>query len=454
MKLLRSLRVRLFVAFALVVLVAVGTFSVFVTRLADQRFDEYEDVLQRLQITRMAQWLVGFYEESESWEGVQPYAYEMQALSGTAVVIADASGTIVGDSRYSEVSGLPPSNWITHSLVGRDGENVGTLYLSGERTIQEVFRGRLKESLGLLLVLGSLFGVLVALGVSTAVAGMISAPVRQLADFAQATGRGDFSHRLALRRSDELGDLGEAFNRMAGELDAAFQHQRNLVADTAHELRTPLTNVRGYLEAFEDGILEAAEAMPVVRDEVELLQRLVEDLQQVAIAESGNLRLQRKEVTVTDLVGHTVASRERALRASGLEVRIEIPEELPPVWVDPQRIGQVLSNILLNAIRHTPEGGAITITARESQGGVEVSLCDTGTGIPEEQLPRIFDRFHRVDPSRSRETGGSGLGLTIARLLVESHGGTIIAENNPQGGSCFSFTLPARPDSPEPERPR
>lgn len=448
---IRSLRVRLFVAFAMVVLVAVGTFSIFVTRLADRRFDEYEEVLERLQINRMAQWLVGFYEATGSWGGVQPYAYEMQALSGTGVVVADASGSIVGDSRYSEVSGPPPSNWSTHALIGREGAHVGTLYLSSERTIQEVFRGRLKESLGVLLVLGSLFGVLVALGVSTAVAGMISAPVRQLADFAQATGRGDFSHRIALRRGDELGDLGEAFNRMAGELDAAFQYQRNLVADTAHELRTPLTNVRGYLEAFEDGILKASQAMPVVRDEVELLQRIVEDLQQVAIVESGNLRLERKSVAVSELVGHTVTSRDLALRESGIELRMEIPEDLPPIFVDSQRVGQVLSNILSNAIRHTPKGGAITMAAQEIQGSVEISVSDTGTGIPEEELPLIFDRFHRVDPSRSRETGGSGLGLTIARLLVESHGGRITAENNPQGGSRFSFTLPASSDSPEPE---
>jgi two-component system, OmpR family, sensor histidine kinase BaeS len=189
--------------------------------------------------------------------------------------------------------------------------------------------------------------------------------------------------------------------------------------------------------------------MPVVRDEVELLQRLVEDLQQVAVAEAGSLRLQRESVQVAELVGHTVASREMALRASGLELRIEIPEELPPVLADPQRIGQVLSNILLNAIRHTPEGGTITITARELEGSVEIAVSDTGTGIPEEQLPLVFDRFHRVDPSRSRETGGSGLGLTIARLLVESHGGRIVAENNFEGGSRFSFTLPASSDSPE-----
>ena len=437
-----SLRSRLFAAFALVTVVAVATFSVFVTRLADRRFDEYEALVERLQITRMAQWLVGIYESSGSWEEAQAYVEEMHALSGTAILVVNTHGQIVGDSRYTQVSGPPPANWTEYPLFDGDGLSVGTLYVSGARTIQEMFRARLQESLRLLLLIGSGIGLLVALGVSTAVAGMIASPVRQMSELVRSTAQGDFSRRMQLSRHDELGDLADAFNRMSAELDAAFQHQRNLVADTAHELRTPLTNVRGYLEALDDGVMETTEALPVVREEVGLLQRIVEDLQVVAVAESGNLSLHLRKMAVPDLLSGALSGQVRAVEAAGVSLLLELPPDLPDVTADPQRVGQVVSNILHNALRHTPAGGSITVAAAVQEDAVAFSFQDSGEGIAPEQLPRIFDRFYRVDPSRSRVTGGSGLGLTIARLLVESHGGTISAENVAGGGSRFLFTLP------------
>lgn len=437
-----SLRSRLFAAFALVTVVAVATFSLFVTRLADRQFDEYEELVERLQITRMAQWLVGIYEISESWEEVQPYVEEMHALSGTAILVADARGRIVGDSRYTPAPGPPPANWAEYPLVDAGGLSVGTLYVSGARTIQEMFRSRLQESLRLLLYVGSAVGLLVALGVSSAVAGMIASPVRQMSELVRSTAQGDFTRRMELTRHDELGDLADAFNRMSAELDTAFQRQRNLVADTAHELRTPLTNVRGYLEALQDGVMDSSEALPVVREEVGLLQRIVEDLQVVAVAESGNLSLQLRTIAVPELLSGALSGQSRALQAAGVSLVLELSPDLPEVIADPQRVGQIVSNILHNALRYTPAGASIAVGANVRESAVEISIQDSGEGIPPEQLPHIFDRFYRVDPSRSRGTGGSGLGLTIARLLAESQGGTISAENVAGGGSRFAFTLP------------
>lgn len=434
---------RLFVALVAVVLVAVGTISVFVTRLAEEEFREYEAASERLQTTRMAQWLIGYFERDSAWDGVQPYAEEMDALSGLAVAVIDADNAVVADSRGAVLAGRIPSDWSRHQLRSRAGSYLGTLYVSGERTIQEQFRTRLQNSLWLLLLSGSGLGLLAALLVSFLVARMIASPIREIAEFAGRAGRGDFSHRVSIRRKDELGELGAAFNSMAEELEETLQQRRNQVADTAHELRSPLTNIRGYLEAMEDEVLEVGESLPVLREEVDLLTRLVDDLQDLALAESGMLQISLREEHIGTLVEHAVSAHRFMAVQRNIELLVHLPDHLPPVPADAQRISQVLSNILRNAFHHTPEGGVVRVDVRSVDEFVEVAVCDSGSGIPPEELERVFERFRRLDPSRSRATGGSGLGLTIARLLVELHGGTIRAETNPGGGSCFVLDLPS-----------
>jgi signal transduction histidine kinase len=189
--------------------------------------------------------------------------------------------------------------------------------------------------------------------------------------------------------------------------------------------------------------MDATTAVPIVRDEVALLIRLVEDLQEVALAESGILQIRKRPERLADLVAHTTSAYQLQAAAEGIDLIVHEAPDLPSVMIDAQRISQVLSNIVGNAVHHTPRGGRIEISCSRDRGYVSVGVCDTGSGIPEDELARVFARFRRVDPSRSRATGGSGLGLTIARLLVELHGGEIHARNRPGGGSCFTFTLPA-----------
>jgi len=274
---------------------------------------------------------------------------------------------------------------------------------------------------------------------------MISAPVRQISDAAVRAGRGDFTARVHIKQRDEVGELAGAFNRMVAELDAGLRHRRNQIADTAHELRSPLTNVRGYLEALEDGVLDVSESLPVITEEVDLLMHLVEDLQELALAESGSLELDLRGEDMVELVGHAVKAMQLTARERGISVVVDAPGSVPPVRADGHRIGQVLSNILRNALYYTPRNGEVTISLTVADGFVETRVCDSGRGIPPEELDRVFERFRRLDPSRSRATGGSGLGLTIARFLVELHGGTISARIRPEGGSCFVFTVPVEP---------
>jgi len=433
---------RLLLAFFVVVLTAVGTVSIFVTRRAETEFAEYEAASERLQRTRMAQWLEGYYERDDTWDGVQPYTEEMDALSGVGVIIVDASGQLVAESRDRNGADAIPPDWHALPLKTGVGSSVGTLYMSSERTIQEQFRAKLQDSLWFVLLGGSIVAILAALGVSSAVTSMIARPIREISEVARRAGSGDFSKRVAVRSRDEVGELGQTFNKMASELEAALQQRRNQIADTAHELRSPLTNIRGYLEALEDGLMDVNSSIPVVKEEVGLLTRLVDDLQELALVESGAVTLHRTRESVKGLIERTVASYRFMASERGVSLLSVLPDELPYVIADDQRISQVLSNLLRNAIQHTPPGETVELSAENKRGFVEVSIADAGQGIPEEELTRVFERFRRLDPSRSRATGGSGLGLTIARILVELHGGQIQAVSRPTGGTRFSFSLP------------
>jgi len=229
----------------------------------------------------------------------------------------------------------------------------------------------------------------------------------------------------------------------------------------AHELRTPLTNIRGYLEALRDGVARPEPALLAsLHDEALLLNRLVDDLQDLALAEAGQLRLEPQRVALHEIADQAAGALRPALEAKQLELQIELPAELPDVWADAERVGQVLRNLLNNAIMHTPEGGSITISvaqATKDEGNalqpfvlrpssfVTLRVSDSGSGIAPEHLTDVFERFYRADRARARATGGAGLGLAIVKQLVEAHGGRVWAANVPGQGACISFTLPAAP---------
>jgi len=236
-----------------------------------------------------------------------------------------------------------------------------------------------------------------------------------------------------------------------------------MVTDVAHELRTPLTNIRGYLEALRDGVAQPSPALlGSLHEEALLLNRLIGDLQELALAEAGQLRLDRRPIALTDIVTQAVSALQSAADAKDLCVITVLPDKLPQVEADPERIGQVLRNLLSNALIHTPQGGTISVEAeyirdwrleigeyRNLQSPISnldpailVRVRDTGSGIAPEHLPNIFERFYRADRARSRATGGAGLGLAIVKQLVAAHGGQVWAESQPGEGAQFTFTLP------------
>ncbi|MCW3816189.1 ATP-binding protein [Micromonospora sp. DR5-3] len=278
-------------------------------------------------------------------------------------------------------------------------------------------------------------------------------PIRTLTTVAQHLGRGDLSSRVPVHGNDELAHLGRSFNRMADSLQRGEERQRRLVADVAHELRTPLANLRGYLEALADGVIAPdPELFASLHEEAVLQQRIVDDLQDLALAEAGRLAYHRVAVDVAELLETCRTAHRARAEAAGVTLTVQVEPQpavsgggaAPPlVSVDPDRLRQVLGNLITNAVRATAPGGSISLHATGTAAAAVIRVADTGTGIEPSALPHIFDRFWRADPARGRQTGGGGLGLAIARQIVTDHGGTITVASQVDVGTTFTITLPA-----------
>jgi two-component system, OmpR family, sensor histidine kinase BaeS len=293
----------------------------------------------------------------------------------------------------------------------------------------------------------------VTTAVTVLIARRMARPVEALTSAARRMADGHLDERVPEGRSDELGELSRAFNSMAESLAESDRLRRRMTNDVAHELRTPLSNIRGYLEAAQDGVTPlTAELVDSLHEDTLLLQALVNDLQELSLAESGRLRLELHPTDVDDLSRSVVAALEMRAQAAGIRLQVGTAAgRLVPG--DPRRLRQVLTNLVENALAHTDPGGRVTVGSRATADGVELTVADTGTGIPAEHLPHVFDRFYRADPSRNRTTGGTGLGLAISRQLVAAHGGEVAVDSVVGEGTTFTVRLPGTAE-PAPPTPR
>jgi histidine kinase len=308
------------------------------------------------------------------------------------------------------------------------------------------FRNAVNEALAL----ATLAAVLGAVAVSFFVSRRIVAPVRQMMIASQRIADGHYDERVEMPgganwdQLDELAQLAISFNQMATKLEQTEATRRELIGNVAHELRTPLATITGSMEGLIDGVLPAEVAtFQQIYREADRLQRLVTDLQELSRVEAGAFALNLRPASVAHLVETTVARLSLQFEEKGVALETDVRADLPLVQADEDRIGQVLLNLVGNALQYTPAGGRVRVSARHQEAEVQVSVADTGVGVAAEHLPLIFTRFYRVDKSRSRAGGGSGIGLTIAKHLVEAHGGRIWAESaGPDQGSTLTFTLP------------
>jgi signal transduction histidine kinase len=292
-------------------------------------------------------------------------------------------------------------------------------------------------------LIGGLAAVLIAAIGALLLAGYLTRPLDRLETAAAELAAGDLKHRVEPGGPREVEALGAAFNRMADSLETAEDLRRRLVADVAHELRNPIAAARAQAEGMAEGVLPAEPArLDSLVDDIAHLSRLVDDLQELAVAEAGRLRYEMADVDLAALVKREV-DRATSSTAPGVRVSVAGADSPLPVNGDEQRLSQVLRNLLSNASRHTAEGSIDVAMSRAAQT-VSVAVTDTGEGISPEDLPHVFERFYRADSARAAHTGGAGLGLAIARRLVEDHGGEVFAESTPGRGTTVGFTLPLR----------
>jgi signal transduction histidine kinase len=471
--------VKLTLAFLVVALVAVGLTAALSARATGEEFRQYVVGAGMAAQPAWAAALESYYAQHGTWDGVGSVLAQFspgagagygpgngrgQAMGGANMgaggpnlAVADASGRVVA-SRTGEMIGEQlPANVLAQGVLLHEpgGALVGTLL--NVRPAQVVLDSQAQNFLNQVrtsAALSALAAVLLALVLGALISQRLAGPLVRLTHAAQGIAGGDLAQRVPLASADassgdEIGQLSAAFNQMAAHLAEAETLRRNLVADVAHELRTPLTVIQGNLQAILDGIYPLdGEQIASLYDETRLLTRLVDDLRELALADAGQLRLERLPVNVTALAQAAVTNFGPAADAGGVHLSLNAASDTPEILGDADRLAQVLRNLIGNALRHTPRGGAITVRVCAERDEVVVTVADTGQGIAAADLPHVFDRFYRGDKSRSRAGGGAGLGLAIVRQLVTAHGGQINVESTLGAGAVFTVRLPVAPASP------
>ncbi len=352
-------------------------------------------------------------------------------------VIAVGFVVLVVTSQFS----LP--NAFSHHMGQMNGFGMGQMMGGGQggMGLYQDFRAGFNETLFYALIAAVVIAIVVSLFFSRS----IVSPLRAMTEASQRIAEGRYDERVQVQGSDELAQLAMRFNQMAEKLEQVEAMRRRLIGDVSHELRTPLTAIKGSMEGLMDGVLPATnETYQEIHAEADRLNRLVDDLQELSRVEAHAYQLDIRNLNVLALI-QTVAKRlSPQFESKRISLDLKPDSDLPHILADEDRTVQVLTNLIGNALQYTPEGGVVTVFVRRVKTEVLVSIHDTGIGIPAEHLNHIFDRFYRVDKSRSRRAGGgSGIGLTIARALVEAQGGRIWVESDGFGkGSTFTFTLP------------
>ncbi|MCL5257332.1 MAG: ATP-binding protein [Chloroflexi bacterium] len=473
----RSLNLKLTLAFALVVLLAIGTVALVANRSMVSEFTTYLQSDPQAQADHLATGLADLYSKNGSWDGVTSFMSSEPAGIVSDWVLVDASGNDVAASRPALLHvDMQSLDYEAFAPVISNGQTVGAIYVSSVPMSAGQGNGMMGMGNGMgsmhqqmvsggIQVLGTAeqnfvdsfnHSLLLAGGVSGALAlilgivfmTQITSPVRRLTHAAKRIASGDLSQRVHLKSKDEIGELAETFNRMAENLSQNEKTRRVMVADIAHELRTPLTVLQGNLEAMMDGVVQPTrDNIKSLHDESLLLNRLVGDLRELSLAESGQLKLHRQPTNLGDLVGKVISGQRSEAEEKRIAVELQTDNKLPLLNVDPDRVSQIVRNLISNAIRYTPDGGKVAVSIRplvtgEAKAMAEIAVTDNGCGIDAEDLPYVFDRFYRTDRSRSRARGGSGIGLAIVKQLAELHGGAARVTSQAGLGSTFSVILP------------
>ncbi len=445
---MRSLFFKLTVAFLLVGLV--GSVVVLLLFQLQTQHDLDRFVLDLYQSEFVTE-LIAYYETHGSWEGVQEVvSLERNPSQGRGsppfapISIVDTTGQVVL-GRPEDMGQQISLNTRQKMLLEVDGETVGWMVLSGRAQRWEPGspEGNFMDRINQNILISAGVAAVLALAIGFLLARTTSQPIRELRAATLRVAEGSLGYQVPVRTKDELGQLAVSFNRMSSDLARSNDLRRQMTADVAHELRNPLSVLLGYTEALSDGKLSGSTSIfQSMHVEALHLQRLIEDLRTLSLADAGELPLMRQPVSPQALVERTMLAYASQASLHHITLRTDMLPDLPDVSVDPDRMAQVLGNLVQNALRHTPENGEIVLSAARRENGIELCVCDTGGGIDAADLPHIFDRFYRGDRSRHSENSESGLGLAIVRSIIEAHGGSITAASTMGEGSVFTLVLP------------
>jgi two-component system sensor histidine kinase BaeS len=463
---------KLILAFLLVSLFGIVVIVAFTQIATDREFNKF--INDRYQAELVTQ-LGDYYTEHRTWDGVEQsfarFGGNHSALDGNRPLffsISDANGKIIiagFDHSVGEV--LSTDELATGAQIQVENETVGILLLKtppDRNPLESEFLRRLNDSI----FLSAIGAVFLALILGAILSRTVTRPIRELTSATHAMANGDLNQQVPVRSHDEIGELAAAFNKMSGDLARSFNLRKQMTADIAHELRTPLSLIIGHAEGVHDGVLKPTrENFEIIREEAERLEHLVNDLRTLSLADAGELSLNFQPVEINKFIGdiHTHHLYQFNQKRISLDVSTPLNTGVEPAPVipgastlrhslrsqddaslnasiDQVRFTQVLTNILDNAFHYTPEGGRVVIAARQSGDQVEIAIQDNGPGVTAEEATRIFERFYRIDPSRTRDDGGSGLGLAIAKSIVEMHKGKIWAESEKGKGLKVVIQIP------------
>ena len=453
---MRSISSKLILAFlsiGVVSVLVIAVTAVWSTRAEFIRF--LTDQTQTDIVTRLSD----HYRTYGSWEQVESiFVYgdnRQQPDTGPGphrrrqpFALANASGRIiVPNGPYHPGETLSTAALEDGIPITEDGEVIGFLIpLRGQ------FEGAPRElefiqRINRLLLYGALIGAVIALLLGVFLSRTLTRPIRELTQATHAVSEGDLSQQVPVRSNDELGELAQAFNKMSSELSRSVNTRKQMTADIAHELRTPLSLILGHAEAVHDGVLPPTrENFEIIREEATRLEHLVSDLRILSLADAGELSIHPQTIAPQRLLQDVASTYQFQAQRKNVRLELDIASHLATIEVDPGRMTQVLTNILDNSLRHTPEDGKVILSAKETKDQVELTIQDSGPGLNAEDLERIFDRFYRTDTSRQRDVfaGGSGLGLAIAKSIVQAHGGEIRAESETGKGLKVIISLPKK----------
>lgn len=460
---------RFLLAFTLVVLAAIASFLIVARQTATFQVRSFVSRGGMMGIETLAADLEQFYRQSSSWQGAEAvlstYRYgrgrggmmgQAGMMGSLRLRLADIDGMVLADNQEEPRGAITASEKaVAIALKDAQGDVAGYLLAEGgssPEAEQQLLAG-LVQAGWIAAAIAGLIATLVAVLLSI----RLVRPVEELTRAVSQMAGGDLSQRVRVSSDDELGTLGRSFNRMAESLERAEQNRRAMTADIAHELRTPIAIQRAHLEALQDGVYPlTTENLQIVLDQTALLTRLVEDLRTLALADAGELKLERTPVYLPNLARKVVERFRPEAESRQILLGFEVKgDRWPDVNVDAGRVEQIINNLVSNALRYTPPGGTVRVTVEQPDGEAPeimhagqqarqavIYVDDTGPGITEEDLPRLFERFFRGDKSRSRDVGGTGLGLAIARQLALAHGGDLRAVNRSEGGAEFILLLP------------